>query len=40
MYRICRKLPDPFQEVCILIEKLVYFRRISINFMAQFLESP
>ena len=36
MYRIYRKLPHPFQEDF----ELVYFRRILIDFMAHFLESP
>ena len=40
MYRIYRKLPDPFQGDLEFCMKNVYFRRILINFMAHFLESP
>ena len=41
MYKIYRKLPDPFQgdfEFC--LEIYVYFKRILIKFVAHFLESP
>ena len=38
MYRVYRKIPDPFQGDLEFGLKNVYFRRISIRLMAPFLE--
>ena len=40
MYRMYRKIPDPFQgDFEFFSKNRCIFRRISINFMAHFLES-